>query len=168
MKSVGHSMTLERDIDKREEILRYLLQLSEMVGRRARRYGVTGKTISLYVRYADFDTSFGKQQTQCDYLSLSEDIYRAAVRILDSVNLEQPIRLLGVRLSNLRHREEQLPLFIDEKMKVFATRAMDEVNNRYGDFTVTFGALLSDQGKNGSFVISPAWRPDGIRCVEVG
>jgi len=90
------------------------------------------------------------------------------VRILDSVTLEQPIRLLGVRLSNLRHREEQLPLFIDEKMKVFATRAMDEVNNRYGDFTVTFGALLSDPGKNGSFVISPAWRPDGIRCVEVG
>ena len=168
VKSVGHSMTLERDIDKREEILRYLLQLSEMVGRRARRYGVTGKTVSLYVRYADFDTSFGKQQTQGDYISLSEDIYRAAVRILDSVSLEQPIRLLGVRLSNLRHREEQLPLFIDEKMKVFATRAMDEVNNRYGDFTVTFGALLSDQGKNGSFVISPAWRPDGIRCVEVG
>ena len=168
VKSVGHSMTLERDIDKREEILRYLLQLSEMVGRRARRYGVTGKTVSLYVRYADFDTSFGKQQTQGDHISLSEDIYRAAVRILDSVTLEQPIRLLGVRLSNLRHREEQLPLFIDEKMKVFATRAMDEVNNRYGDFTVTFGALLSDQGKNGSFVISPAWRPDGIRCVEVG
>jgi DNA polymerase-4 len=168
VKSVGHSMTLERDIDKREEILRYLLQLSEMVGRRARRYGVTGKTVSLYVRYADFDTSFGKQQTQGNYISLSEDIYRAAVRILDSVTLEQPIRLLGVRLSNLRHREEQLPLFIDDKMKVFATRAMDEVNNRYGDFTVTFGALLSDQGKNGSFVISPAWRPDGIRCVEVG
>jgi DNA polymerase-4 len=26
VKSVGHSMTLERDIDKREDILRYLLQ----------------------------------------------------------------------------------------------------------------------------------------------
>jgi DNA polymerase IV len=168
VKSVGHSMTLEQDIDKREEILRYLLQLSEMVGRRARRYGVTGKTVNLYVRYADFDTSFGKQQTQGDYISLSDDIYRAAVRILDSVTLEQPIRLLGVRLSSLRHREEQLPLFLEEKMKVFATRAMDDVNNRYGDFTVTFGALLSKAGKKGSFVISPAWRPDGIRCVEVG
>jgi DNA polymerase-4 len=168
VKSVGHSMTLERDIDTREEILRYLLQLSEMVGRRARRYGVTGKTVSLYVRYADFDTSFGKQQSQGDYLSLSEDIFRAAVRILDTVQLEQPVRLLGVRLTNLRHREEQLPLFVEEKMKVFATQAMDEVNNRYGDFTVTFGALLSSPGKKGSFVISPAWRPDGIRCVDVG
>lgn len=168
VKSVGHSMTLERDIDTREEILKYLLQLSEMVGRRARRYGVTGKTVSLYVRYADFDTSFGKQQTLNDHISLSDDIYRAAVRILDSVTLEQPVRLLGVRLSSLRHREEQLPLLFDEKRNSFATRAMDEVNNRYGDFTVTFGSLLSDKGKKGSFVISPAWRPDGIRCVEVG
>ena len=90
------------------------------------------------------------------------------MRILDTVQLEQPVRLLGVRLTNLRHREEQLPLFVEEKMKVFATQAMDEVNNRYGDFTVTFGALLSSPGKKGSFVISPAWRPDGIRCVEVG
>jgi len=168
VKSVGHSMTLDRDIETREEIMKYLLQLSEMVGRRARRYGVTGKTVSLYVRYADFDTSFGKQQTQCDYISLSDDIYRAAVRILDSVTLEQPVRLLGVRLSSLRHREEQLPLFLEEKRKSFATGAMDEVNNRYGDFTVTFGSLLSGKEKKGSFVISPAWRPDGIRCVDVG
>ena len=38
VKSVGHSMTLKRDITDRSEILRYLLQLSEMIGRRARRY----------------------------------------------------------------------------------------------------------------------------------
>jgi DNA polymerase-4 len=48
VKSVGHSMTLDRDIDRREDILRFLLQLSEMVGRRARRYGVAGRTVSLY------------------------------------------------------------------------------------------------------------------------
>ncbi len=49
VKSVGHSMTLKRDISRRQDILKYLLQLSEMVGRRARRYGVSGKTIHLYV-----------------------------------------------------------------------------------------------------------------------
>ncbi len=46
VKSVGHSMTLRRDVDRREDILKYMLQLSEMVGRRARRYEVSGKTIS--------------------------------------------------------------------------------------------------------------------------
>ncbi|MFA7402401.1 MAG: hypothetical protein WC007_00290 [Pelobacteraceae bacterium] len=38
VKSVGHSMTLKRDISSRNEILRYLLQISEMVGHRTRRY----------------------------------------------------------------------------------------------------------------------------------
>jgi DNA polymerase IV len=167
VKSVGHSMTLERDIESREDILKYLLQLSEMVGRRARRYGVSGRTVDLYIRYADFDTSFGKQQSQTGHISLSHDIYRAAVAILDSVTLEQPVRLLGVRLSNLRHREEQLTLFNDEKRQLSATTAMDQLNDRYGEFTVTFGSLRADDEAKGSFVISPAWRPEGIRNVDV-
>jgi DNA polymerase-4 len=167
VKSVGHSMTLERDIDRREDILKYLLQLSEMVGRRARRYGVTGKTVRLSVRYADFVSSFGKQRTLPDYVSLSDDIYRAAVGILDSVTLEQPVRLLGVCLSGLRHREEQLPLFGVDRKKGSAARVMDEVNDRYGEFSVTFGSLHADDEEKGSFVISPAWRPQGIRCVDV-
>jgi DNA polymerase-4 len=63
VKSVGHSMTLQQDVSRREDVLKYLLRLSEMVGRRARRYGVAGKTVTLYVRYVDFYTSFGKQDT---------------------------------------------------------------------------------------------------------
>src|SRR6185369_11358011 len=90
VKSVGHSMTLDRDIEKREEILSFLLRLSEMVGRRARRYNVTGRTVSLYIRYADFFSSFGKQTTLRNYINLSDEIYRAAFGILDSVTLEQP------------------------------------------------------------------------------
>jgi DNA polymerase-4 len=167
VKSVGHSMTLARDIDTREEILKYLLQLSEMVGRRARRYEVAGKTVSLSIRYADFHTNVGKQETLADYINLSADIYHAAVKILDSMVLAQPVRLLGVTLSNLQHQNGQLPLFADERRKVFATRAMDEVNKRFGEFTVTFGSLLEDDEEKGSFVISPAWRPEGIRNVDV-
>ena len=104
VKSVGHSMTLQRDISRRQDILKYLLQLSEMVGRRARRYGVSGKTVSLYVRYADFYSSFGKHQTLAAPISQSDDIYKAAIDILDTVELQQPVRLLGVRLSNLQLR----------------------------------------------------------------
>ncbi len=43
---------------------------------------------------------------------------------------------------------------------------MDEVNDRYGDFTVTFGSQL-DEERKGSHVISTAWQPTGIRNVEV-
>jgi DNA polymerase IV len=166
VKSVGHSMTLERDIEDRQEILKHLLQLSEMVGRRARRYNVWGKTVTLSIRYADFDTWVGKQETLREHINRSGEIYRAAAAILDTLTLTQPVRLLGVRLSNLHYGSNQLPLFPEERKRAFMVRAMDEANDRYGNFTVTFGSLLDGENK-GSRVISPAWRPSGIRNVEV-
>jgi len=169
VKSVGHSMTLERDIEGRKEILRFLLQLSEMVGRRARRYNVRGKTVSLSIRHADFDTWVGKQETLGEYVNRSDEIYRAVVAILDSLVLLQPVRLLGVRLSNLCHGSNQLPLFPEERKRMLLVNALDEVNDRFGDFTVTFASLLDGDKakKKGSHVISPAWRPAGIRNIDV-
>ncbi len=165
IKTVGHSMTLKRDVHERAEIARFLLQLSEMVGRRARRYGVTGRTVTLTVRYADFST-FSKQQVQAGEISLSEQIYCAALKILDSLLLTHPVRLLGVRLSNLQHRERQLLLLPEERRRQQLSAALDQVNDRYGEFTLMSGNLLRVKGK-GSHVISPAWRPEGIRNVGV-
>jgi len=167
VKSVGHSSTLERDIDDPQEIRRFLLQLSEMVGSRARRYNVSGKTVSLYVRYADFFTSWGRQTTLGGYINLSDEIYKAALSILEGVELEQPVRLMGVRLSNLKQQGEQLPLFEDERKKLFATQAMDSINAKFGKMAVTYGSLLPGKEKHGSHVIPPSWRPDGIRNVDV-
>lgn len=165
VKSVGHSMTLRKDIWERADILKFLLQLSEMVGRRARKYGVWGKTVHLTIRYADF-TTFGKQESQPNHINQSDDIYHATVKILDSLGLNQPIRLLGVRITNLQYATSQLPLFPEEQTRLKLTEAMDKVNNRHGDFTVMYGSLLHQEGK-GSHVISPAWRPEGIRNVAV-
>lgn len=169
VKSVGHSMTLEHDIEDRQEILKFLLQLSEMVGRRARRYNVYGKTVTLSIRYSDFYSWANKQDTLRNYINQSEDIYKAAVAILDTITLEQPIRLLGVRLSNLQYQSNQLSLFPEEQKKSKLVQAMDSVNDKYGNFTLTFGSLLDGEkaDKKGSHVISPAWRPDGIRNVDV-
>jgi len=167
VKSVGHSRTLERDIDDPAEIRRFLLQLSEMVGSRARRYNVSGKTIHLYVRYADFFSSWGKQTTLKSYINLSDEIYRAALGILNIVELGQPVRLLGITLSNLKHQAEQLPLFEDERKKLFATQAMDSINDRFGRMSVTFGSLLPGKEKAGSHVIPPSWRPDGVKNIDV-
>jgi DNA polymerase IV len=164
VKSVGHSTTLEKDITERSEIQMYLLQLSEMVGRRARRYQVAGKTVTLTVRYPDF-TTFSKQESRVTHTNNSEEIYLAALKILDSIDLAQPIRLLGVKISNLRQHTEQLPLFPAERKKALLASAMDEVNNKFGDFAVTFGSLLGQD--TGSKVISPAWRPEGLRNVDV-
>jgi DNA polymerase-4 len=136
-----------------------------MVGRRARRHQVSGRVVTLTLRYTDFN-SVSRQQVQPEYLDSSEDIYRAGVKILDSMVLDQPVRLLGIRLSSLRFRTGQIPLFPDDRRQFLLTEARDSANNRYGDFTVMFGSLLEQQGK-GSHVISPAWRPQGVRNVAV-
>ena len=163
VKSVGHSTTLDSDISGRDEILVYLLQLSEMVGRRARKYRVAGRTITLTVRYADF-TTFSRQESRASHTNNSEEIYQASAKILAGLELTQPIRLLGVKISNLRSQTEQLPLFPAERKKALLASAMDSVNNKFGDFSVTFGTLL---GKDcGSKVISPAWKPEGVRNID--
>ena len=121
--------------------------------------------VTLTLRYANF-TGVSRQQAQPDYLDGSEAISRAGVKILDSMVLDQPVRLLGICLSSLRFRTGQLPLFAEERRRFLLTEARDSANDRYGEFTVMFGSLLEQQGK-GSHVISPAWRPQGVRNVNV-
>ncbi|GFO63727.1 DNA polymerase IV [Geomonas paludis] len=163
VKSVGHSTTLDTDLCQRPQILAVLLQLSEMVGRRARKYRVTGKTVTLTVRYPDF-TTFSRQMSRSAPTNNSDEIYRDAVQLLDQLELAQPVRLLGVRITNLTHQAEQLPLFESERKKALVASAMDHVNNRFGDFSVTFGTLLGKEC--GAKVISPAWKPEGVRNVD--
>lgn len=166
VKSVGHSMTFPEDTSSRKVIKSYLLQLAEMVGRRARRYGVSGKTVHLVIRYSDFST-YGKQLSMASHISLSMDIYNAAVGIFDSFPLELPVRMIGVRITNLIHNSRQIPLFRKDRIRARMTYAMDEINSKYGDFKVCFGSMIDFDDK-GSRVISPSWRPDGIKNIDVG
>ena len=159
-KSVGHSMTLEQDSGDRSQIERHLLQLCEKVGRRMRRGGYTGRTVSLIFRYADFQT-FSRQQRLRRSVNHGLDIYAAAAAIFGRLKLEQPVRLIGVSVSGLERQLEQFPLFEDERRRTFTAEAMDEINDRYGDFTVTWGTL-ADRYRH-ERVISPAWRPGGNR-----
>jgi DNA polymerase-4 len=41
---------------------------------------------------------------------------------------------------------------------------MDEVNSRFGDFSLTWGSLLKRYNHAG--VISPAWRPEGSHKIN--
>jgi DNA polymerase-4 len=162
VKSVSHSMTLETDIEKDAEIRKRLLQLSERVGRRARRHEVRGKTVTLWIRYRDF-SSITRQLTRQQHTDDSSEIFSSACSLLQAETLMQPVRALGVRLSNLCRRADQLPLFEDEGKRALIGRAMDRVNDKFGS-GVTFGSVLGEE--RGSKVISPSWRPEGARNVE--
>ncbi len=163
-KSIGHSMTLPRDIWKRGEIDAYLLRLSEMVGRRARKYRLMGKVISLVIRYPDFET-FSKQKTLTDFSNDTHVIYRNTADIINHLKLRDRIRLLGVSISTLIRDPSQIPLFEESRRRGSLLQTMDRINDRYGDFTLTWGSYKIQEVDSG--VISPAWRPSGVRCVSV-
>lgn len=163
-KSIGHSTTLPRDISSLEILHRTLLHLSEMVARRARRSHLSGRIVTLTLRYADFQT-FSKRIRLYRFANHGLEIYLAAREILSTLRLQQSVRLLGVTLSDLARDYLQLPLFEEERRRERVARAMDQVNDRYGMFTLTWGTLLDRSREPGA--ISPAWRPSGSHYVNV-
>ena len=101
------------------------------------------------------------------YNRIYSDVFtngQVAKKIFDSIRLQQAVRLLGVSLSNLIKTPQQLPLFLDKMQQQEVTRAMDAVNNRFGDFTLTWASLYFLDEHSG--IISPAWRPIGTRKIE--
>ena len=157
IKSMGHSVTLSKDIHSMESIKRVILQLSEQVARRLRHHHYKGKTICLTLRYPDFST-FSKQRTIPKFVDDGREICAHALDILKILyNPIYRVRLLGVSVSNLMKDTAQLSLFWEEQRKQRLLEAMDRINNRWGDFKITWARLL-DRAREGN-VISPAWRP---------
>jgi DNA polymerase-4 len=163
-KSIGHSMTLPRDVGEMREIEAYLLKLSEMVGRRARMHRYMGRKVSLVVRYADFET-FSRQTTLPDLTNDTHVIYEAALRVMDGIRLRDRVRLLGVCLSDLTRDPRQIPLIDEERKRRSILHAMDSVNDKYGDFALAWGSYIMQERDAG--VISPSWRTSGVKSVEV-
>ncbi|MCB7128669.1 MAG: hypothetical protein J3T61_03935, partial [Candidatus Brocadiales bacterium] len=162
-----------RDIYNPETLERHILQLSEMVGRRLRRGHYLGRTVTLTIRYSNFRT-FSRRKTIGEYLNDGFEICRLATSLLKSFKLKKPVRLVGVSVSGLAKIEQQ-PLFKKDRKEKDLIHAVDSVNDRYGEFTLARGRLLepvngngngNGHGSNGNGVISPAWRPNGIKRVE--
>ena len=153
--SIGHSMTLDQDVCSKDEIGGYVLLLAEMVGRRLRSGGYAGRTVVLTLRYSDFCT-FYRRMTLKRYITTGPQIHEVAMRILDGIRLRDSVRLVGVSLANLVKGRVQISLFAEERRGEDLALAMDRVNDRYGEFTLTWGPLLG--GREGR-VVPPSWRP---------
>lgn len=166
-KSVGHSTTLPRDVSDRETLKRYLLKLSEMVGARARGHRLRGRKMTLTIRYPDFFT-FSTQRTLQSPTNDTRSIYSSVCHILDGLRLRHAVRLLGVSISDLVKDSCQLSLFEGERKREALLDTMDLLNRRFGDFTVTWGSIMEgEDDDDGTGVISPAWRPEGVKRVNV-
>ncbi len=89
------------------------------------------------------------------------DIYTAAMIVAKLIPLGEPVRLVGVSVSNLRKNDCQYPLFPEDRKKFFLTLAMDAVNDRYGESTIFPATVLQRHRRERT--IAPSWRPYGIR-----
>lgn len=162
-KSVGHAMTLRADTWDKDELAMHLLHLSEKVGRRMRRSHYLGDTVTLTLRYTDFRT-FSQSMRFRKPVNDGMDVYLLAMKLLTPMRLAMKVRLIGVSVSGLVRDPMQVSLFEDDRKRDAVTDAMDIINDRYGEFTVTWGSLIARHRHKG--VIAPAWRPEGSKRVE--
>jgi DNA polymerase IV len=158
--SIGHSMTLERNVIHRDLLETYLFQLSCRVGRRLRENSLSGRVVTLTLRYSDFRT-FSHQTRLKQPTDDDLEIYLFARKILRSIRPAQAVRLIGVSLSNLVCDTGQIPLFAQDRQRQRLIATMDRVNRRYGRGVLSWGTLLQRDPHRA--VVSPAWRPEGIK-----
>jgi DNA polymerase-4 len=142
-KSVGHSYTLPKDTYDQREVNQYLYLLSDKVGRRARRLGYAGKTLSLYLRFADFSCWYKVKKFEFA-ISDSYQIYKSALFIMRCLERMKAVRMVGISLSSLIETKHTIyPLMPPERKVLKSLSAQDEINNKYGEMTITRAEFLN-------------------------
>ncbi|TWI55916.1 DNA polymerase IV [Halalkalibacter nanhaiisediminis] len=135
-KAIGHGMTLPRDYSTLDDIHVVLLELCEEVCMRARKSNVVGKTISVSVNGASFEvkTGFHRQTTLFEPTNYVMDVFHASHKLFTQFWDGQPIRRVGISLSNLSPDHElQLSLFDTERdKKLDLGYVMDKIREKYG------------------------------------
>ena len=166
-KSISAESTFDEDIDDPELLHRHVLRLSEKVGRRLRASGHAGRTITLRVRFASFET-ITRSATLPAPTDRTHDITTVATALLDALRLERVrIRLLGVGVSNLGEgavaqqltldaATEDDPLHLDDEAALRGRSTLgdprwrdldevaDDVAERFAGLRVSYAALLDD------------------------
>jgi DNA polymerase-4 len=126
--TISNERTFREDVRDPASIESMLCSLCERVCWRARKRGVTARTVTLKLRYADFQTLLRSRTIAptCSELELYPVIRELFAR---ARKRRTAIRLLGICLSNLRPCDEQLSLFEEHEP---LHRAVDDIRQRYG------------------------------------
>jgi len=136
-KSIGHEETFAEDLRDKKRIEQELLALCLKVGKRARRYGLAGRTVTVKVKYRDF-VQVSRSLTLPEPVADDKSLYRTGCLLLAKTEITlRPIRLLGISLANLVPAEAsgQLALFGESQTRRKDCRlykAIDAISDRYG------------------------------------
>lgn len=154
-KSVGREMTFPQDIADGEQLETILFTLTDEVCHTLRSHDLTGKTVSLKLRYPDFH-SITRAATLPRHTASFEPVFAAARDLLSRHRApDAAVRLLGVTVSNLLPRgqvPEQQSLFGEDasaEKHAQLNQVIDRINAKYGSDTLRRARKLSGREKNG-------------------
>lgn len=129
-KSISKELTFQQDVSSNTLLRDVIFLLALCVERRAKRYGLYGKGVSLKVTYTDMKSiTRSKAVPSCDS---ALEIYREVSLLLEQVE-KRPIRLIGAGIYNLSP-DSGRQLTFDDLME--DTRA-----NREAELKARFNAL---------------------------
>ena len=70
------------------------------------------------------------------------ETYHVCLKILEGIELIKPIRLLGVSVTGLVKESKQLYLFEELEKEKKLNKAVQTINNKFGEFTIKPASLL--------------------------
>lgn len=148
---IGHSTTLPEDVDDIAGLKKVLRRLSDMVGIRLREEGKYATVISVQLKNNIF-FNYQHQKKLVNPISSNEDIYENACYLLREMWKGDPIRLVGLRVSDFTDKTyEQISLFEETgkiKKRDKVQKAMDEINKKYGTNTIKSAALFDNKNNS--------------------
>lgn len=143
VKSIGAEETFETDLVDRQVLERELLSLSMRVSERLREKRLEAHTVSVKLRWHDFDT-ITRAKTLQEPTQATKRIHEIAKELFTAAwNGTTPIRLVGVRAENLVHEGGDSGLLWDddESWRVLDS-ASDSIRRRFGAEAVRPAALI--------------------------
>ena len=134
-KSVSHSYTLPKSKINPQVIRAWIRLLSEMVATRLRQQNLVSATVHLWLNGSEIG-NFGAQKTSQAKTNDGYEIYQRALKIMANSALKNPrIRAIGVTCSSLFWGIYQ-PLLSEEIRREGLIRALDRINNRFGEGSI--------------------------------
>ena len=112
-KSISTDRTMAQDLLTEADVARELLRGAGEVAERARQAGRVARTVGIKIRFADF-TTITRVRTLAEPTDVATVVYAEALQLYRALGLDQPrIRLVGVKLENLRSADEATQLALD-------------------------------------------------------
>ncbi len=135
-KSVSSENTFNENKTDMKFLKSELVRLTEKIAFELRQDGKVAGCVAVKIRYPDFETT--SRQTTIPYTCADDEIIPVVKELFDKLYRKgEPIRLLGVRLSELTNDAIQTNLFDDVEKKNDLYKAIDNVKNRFGKNLLT-------------------------------